>query len=128
MPGEDIVVIHVCDENRSVKRDFSCKRNILIKHMRYFESFLKENGEYDDIDISVHCDVDIFEWLITYIHQPDKPPPLDRTIIVSILISSDFLQMEPLVQRCLEFVAQHLSDIVRLPIDLSCVNDHLLAR
>ena len=69
-PGtEDVVLIHVCDENRQVSKDFCCKRNILVKHMRYFERFLAENENgYDDIDISVHCDVEIFEWLMSYIH------------------------------------------------------------
>ena len=68
--SDDIVVIHVCDENRQVSKDFCCKRNILVKNMKYFERFLAENENgYDDIDISVHCDVEIFEWLMTYIHE-----------------------------------------------------------
>ena len=71
--SEDVVVIHVCDETRQISKDFCCKRDILVKHMKYFEKFLQENESgYDDIDISVHCDVDIFEWLMSYIHKPDK--------------------------------------------------------
>ena len=94
---DDIVVIHVCDENRHISKDFCCKRDVLVKSMKYFENFLAENENgYDDIDISVHCDVEIFEWLMAYIHERDKPPSLEKSIVVSILISSEFLQMESL--------------------------------
>ena len=40
---EDLVVIHVCDETRQISKDFCCKRDILVKHMKYFEKFLQEN-------------------------------------------------------------------------------------
>ena len=125
--AEDVVLIHVCDENRQLSKDFCCKRNILVKHMRYFERFLAENENgYDDIDISVHCDVEIFEWLMSFIHEPDKPPVLDKAIVVSILISSEFLQMETLVDLCLDHIAASLGEIIRLPIDLSCISDKLV--
>jgi hypothetical protein len=124
---DDIVLIHVCDENRQTTKDFCCKRNILVCHMKYFEGFLAENENgYDDIDISVHCDVDIFEWLMHYIHSPDEPPPFDKCLVISILISSDFLQMVSLVDLCLKFVSQNLTDIIKLPIDLSCISEKLL--
>jgi hypothetical protein len=128
VPGEgNIVVIHVCDESRNTTKDFCCKRNILVKHMEYFDKFLAENENgYDDIDISVHCDIEIFEWLMCYIHEPDNPPTLDRAIVVSILISSEFLQMESLVDICLEHVGNNLSEIIKLPIDLSCISESLI--
>lgn len=126
---DDIVLIHVCDENRQITKDFCCKRNILVEHMKYFESFLAENETgYEDIDISVHCDVEIFEWLMSYIHRPNRPPPLEKALVVSILISSDFLQMDTLVDMCLSQIAQHLGDIIKLPIDLSCISERLLNR
>lgn len=128
-PGglDDVVVIHVCDENRQVNRDFCCKRDILVRHMKYFENFLAENENgYDDIDISVHCDVEIFDWLMAYIHLPESHPPLDKAIVVSILISSEFLQMDVLVELCLEHIANNLNDIVKLPIDLSCISEKLI--
>jgi hypothetical protein len=114
---------------RQVTRDFCCKRDILVEHMKYFETFLAENDNgYEDIDISVHCDVEIFEWLMTYIHKPFQPPPLEKPLVVSILISSDFLHMEPLVELCLNQIAQNLGDIIKLPIDLSCISEKLLNR
>lgn len=124
---DDIVVIHVADENRGISKDFYCKRDILVKHMKYFEAFLAENENgYDDIDISVHCDVEIFEWLMAYIHEPDTPPNLEKTMVVSILISSEFLQMDVLVDICLQHISANLTDIIKLPIDLSCISEKLI--
>lgn len=40
--------------------------------MKYFESHAKD-GYQDDLDISVHCDVAIFEWLMRYIHNKSDP-------------------------------------------------------
>jgi len=39
--------------------------------MRYFEQYLKDDKSGDQLDISVHCDVKIFEWLMKYVdyHQ-----------------------------------------------------------
>lgn len=128
--NHDMVVIHVCDENQQISKDFCCKREILVNSMKYFEKFLSESeGGYDDIDISVHCDAEIFEWLMTYIHEKDiNPPKIDKSIIVSILISSDFLQMDALVEQCIQHIAVNLNDIVKLPIDLSCISEKLVNR
>jgi hypothetical protein len=62
----DCIVITVHDDIRKIKRDFKCKRAMLLNHMKYFEQNLKgELGE--QLDISVHCDVKIFEWLVKYV-------------------------------------------------------------
>lgn len=134
---EDVVIIHVCDETQQITRDFCCKRSLLTQHMKYFQKFLNphegsngNNGEggYDDIDISVHCDVEIFEWLMSYIHDAANPPKIDKSIIVSILISSEFLQMDSLVEHCIQQMVVSLNDIVKLPIDLSCISEKLVNR
>ena len=129
---DDLVIIHVYDETRQINRDFSCKRNLLVTHMKYFETFLTENennNNYEDIDISVHCDVEIFDWLMKYIENVDlKPPILEKSVVISILISSEFLQMDRLVDYCLEFIMSCLSDIIKLPIDLSCISEKLVNR
>jgi Domain of unknown function (DUF3342) len=94
--------------------------------MKYFEHFLAENDDSHDLDISVHCDVEIFEWLMNYIHNPCLNPLLDSSILVSILISSDFLLMDSLVDICLKNIAGRLQEFVKLPIDLSCISDKLV--
>ena len=94
--------------------------------MKYFERFLAENDDSYDLDISVHCDVEIFEWLMNYVHNPCPHPVIDSSILVSILISSDFLLMDSLVDICLENIASRLQEFVKLPIDLSCISDKLV--
>lgn len=65
---------------------------LLLTHMSYFAPYLADERRFEEIDISVHCDVHIFEWLMEYIHQPAKPPTLDPGSVISVLISADFLQ------------------------------------
>lgn len=55
------------DENRQISRDFYCYKAHLQKYMLYFQPFLKEGQNIEDIDISVHCDVKIFDWLLKYL-------------------------------------------------------------
>jgi hypothetical protein len=49
-------------------------------------------------------------------------PKLDIKNVISILISSDFLQMKVLVDECINFVVDNVHDVVRLPIDMNCLN------
>ena len=94
--------------------------------MKYFEKYLSDSKSADDIDISVHCDINIFDWLMRYIHR--KEPAIEVKNSVSILISSEFLQMAELVDKALSFVARNLNDIIQLPIDMNCVNSALQKR
>ena len=50
-------MIHVCDDNRRINRDFYCSRELLLKHMTYFTPYLADERRFEEIDISVHCDV-----------------------------------------------------------------------
>ena len=114
MKAPEMITIHVFDENRKVNKNFDCEKELLVTHMKYFEKYLTEATSVDDIDISVHCDIKIFEWLMKYLQgiNPQKPqqasdepvPKLDIKNVISILISSDFLQMATLVQECINFV------------------------
>lgn len=119
-----IIVIHVCDEARHLTKDFECNRNDLLKGMTYFKDYL-DGTEDEDVDISVHCDLKIFEWLVGYISQETKPQ-LRTKQLVSILISSQFLGMQDLVSQCINYFYVNTNDILKLPIDLSCMNDELI--
>ena len=55
------------DELRKMKKNFKCKWKIIKSHMCYFEQYLKDENSNEQLDISVHCDVKIFEWLIKYV-------------------------------------------------------------
>ena len=54
------IVIHINDDPRGINRDFTCDRATLLKHMKYFETYLDPEGGKQpagaDVDISVHCD------------------------------------------------------------------------
>ena len=48
--------------------------------------------------------------------------------IVSILISSEFLGIDDLVEKCLVYTAKHLEEVIKIPIDLSCLTQALVDR
>nr|XP_023412933.1 uncharacterized protein KIAA1841 homolog [Loxodonta africana] len=98
------MVIHVCDEAKNLKEDFICPRDLLISEMKYFAEYLSVDVQrWEEVDISVHCDVHIFNWLIKYVKRNTKEnkdcemPSLEPGNVISILISSEFLKMDSLV-------------------------------
>lgn len=109
-----------------MNKDFRCDRVLLLQNMKYFEKYLHDSKSIDDIDISVHCDINIFDWLMRYIHK--KEPKLEVKNSISILISSDFLQMGHLINESIAFVAQNLQEIISLPIDMNCMNSALIKK
>jgi hypothetical protein len=109
-----------------MNKDFKCDRTLLLNNMKYFEKYLADSKNLDDIDISVHCDINIFDWLMRYVHK--KEPKLEIKNSVSILISSDFLQMAPLVEESVQFVSKNIHEIVTLPIDMNCLNSVLIKK
>ncbi|KAF1790998.1 Protein of unknown function DUF3342 [Phytophthora cactorum] len=46
------VVIHVFDEYRKSSKEFTCQRDLLLAKMKYFQAYLNEANEHDEIDIS----------------------------------------------------------------------------
>ena len=67
------MVIHVCDEAKNLKEDFICPRDLLISEMKYFAEYLSVDAQrWEEVDISVHCDVHIFNWLIKYVKRNTK--------------------------------------------------------
>jgi hypothetical protein len=75
----------------------------------------------------VHCDIKIFEWLMRYL-KDNHEPQLDLKNVISILISSDFLGMAKLVEECVGFVKTNLHNVVKLPIDMNCLNSSLIKK
>ncbi|XP_072024179.1 SANT and BTB domain regulator of class switch recombination-like [Amphiura filiformis] len=129
------MVIHVCDEAKNVKRDFQCPRDLLIVEMRYFAEYLSTEAQrWEEVDISVHCDVQIFQWLMRYVKRNSietmgmEMPKLEPTNVISILISSDFLKMDSLVTECIHYCHKNMSAIVATPCNMNCINDRLCVR
>lgn len=90
------VVIHVCDEVKGVSRDFNCQQKLLVAKMGYFAD-VTAGQRLEDMDISVHCDLQIFEWLMRWVKREtvsqEMWPILDSTNVVPILVSASFLQV-----------------------------------
>ncbi|XP_029107063.1 uncharacterized protein KIAA1841 homolog isoform X1 [Scleropages formosus] len=131
------MVIHVCDEAKGVRQDFVCPRNLLVSEMKYFAEYLSTDAQrWDEVDISVHCDVHIFDWLMNYVrrHAGDGDgggggrPKLEPSNVISILISSEFLKMETLVEECVRYCHAHMSAILATPCNMSCINSNLATR
>lgn len=69
---KDSIMIHVIDDSKNEKRDFTFSRSLLVKYMKYFDRCLKKISDNDEIDISIHCDAVIFEWLLNYIFAMEE--------------------------------------------------------
>lgn len=134
-PRDPNMVIHVCDETKNLKQDFTCPRDLLVKEMRYFAEYLSVDAQrWEEVDISVHCDVQIFDWLMNYVRRnsaeggaKDKPR-LEPSNVISILISSEFLKMDTLVEECILYCHKHMSAIVATPCNMNCINSNLATR
>jgi len=111
-------------KNKKVERDFRCKKDILLREMKYFEKHLKMTDSADDIDISVHCDIKIFEWLMDYLNNVNSG--LEVKYAIPIFISAEFLVMHRLSQECIKFIVDNISEIVKTNIDMSCLNQPAL--
>ncbi|XP_078452580.1 SANT and BTB domain regulator of class switch recombination isoform X2 [Lampetra fluviatilis] len=129
------MVIHVCDEARGVKRDFSCPRQLLVQEMRYFSEYLSmEAQRWEDVDISVHCDAHIFDWLMRYVKRNTRladrgeQPQLEPNNVISILISSEFLKMDSLVEECVRYCHARMADVVSAPSNMNCIGEELVMR
>ncbi|XP_061084376.1 SANT and BTB domain regulator of class switch recombination isoform X2 [Conger conger] len=128
------MVIHVCDEAKNLKQDFVCPRNLLVSEMRYFAEYLSVDAQrWEEVDISVHCDIQIFHWLMNYVKRNGETeesdvPKLEPSNVISILISSEFLKMDALVEECIQFCHKNMSAIVATPCNMNCINTNLATR
>lgn len=93
------MIIHVCDEVKATSKDFSCPQRLLVTKMGYFAD-VTAGQRLEDMDISVHCDLQIFEWLMRWIKKDtlseEMWPLLDSTNVIPILVSAGFLQVNKL--------------------------------
>lgn len=129
---EPELTIHVCDEVKGVSRDFTCPQKLLVSKMGYFAD-ITSGQKLEDMDISVHCDLEIFDWLIKWVKKEmlasqENWPKLSAANVIPILVSASFLQMEPLLLDCLSYCHAHLSEIVKVSPNLGCLNDNIITR
>lgn len=123
------MTIHVTDDKKGVYKDFSCPKDVLLSQMKYFEKHLNMADSPQDIDISVQCDIDIFEWLMKYVKkQKNQEPLLELQNVVPILISGDFLEMRVLVEECAKFMATNLQLMTKVPLDMSNISQFAISK
>ena len=67
--AKESVIIHVQDDWKNLKKNYVCKKDVLLTEMKYFDSKLWLDEPSEDIDITVQCDLDVFEWLMKYIRK-----------------------------------------------------------
>lgn len=48
--------------------------------------------------------------------------------VVSLLVSSEFLQMESLMNECLVYFRDHFRTVMKVPLDISCLSDTLISK
>lgn len=100
--------------------------------MCYFAE-VTSGQKLDEMDITIHCDVVIFDWLMrwvkkdTLINKKDFPV-LESNNVVPIMVSAAFLQMEPLLETCLIYCHDNITEVLKTNAVLSCLNDSLLTR
>jgi hypothetical protein len=81
--------------------------------MAYFNSILADYAAHDKINVTIHCDVAVFSWLLDYIFETesariansgDLKPRIDNRSVVPLLISAEFLGFKPVVKDAIEFL------------------------
>ncbi|XP_011500121.1 PREDICTED: uncharacterized protein KIAA1841 homolog [Ceratosolen solmsi marchali] len=128
---ETEVEIHVCDEVKNIKKNFRCPQRLLIQKMCYFAD-VTTGQKLEEMDISVHCDVVIFDWLMRWVKKDiiktSEWPVLEAHNVIPIMVSASFLQMYPLLESCLIYCHINMSEILKTTTILTCLNDNLLTK
>lgn len=62
-----VVAINVSDEGRGQTVSFTCEAQLLVSSMAYFRAYLGPIPPGQDLEISVHCEIPIFDWLLKFI-------------------------------------------------------------
>lgn len=122
------VNINVIDDVRKIQEIFVCPCNILIKKMPYFERFFTFGRSVEDVQISVHCDLEVFKRLMYFIGEGNNEFSLDPKYAIHILVSAHFLQMEGLVDICLQYCHENMNAILETSCPVGSLNDNLVER
>ncbi|XP_065562541.1 SANT and BTB domain regulator of class switch recombination-like [Artemia franciscana] len=125
------VTIQCRDDGKNLSKNFQCRSWSLLKEMPYFSKAIK-GQDLSDVDIKVHCDVNVFDWLIRWIESQQyrslETPGLEPTNVVPIMVSASFLEMEKLVQLCLNYCHVNIHEVLATTQSFGCVSDELFQR
>ena len=111
--------INVVDNFKCQKQAFSVSRSLLTKHMAYFNKVLADYAPHDKINITIHCDVGVFSWLLDYIFELEAAkitnsdlvtkPYIENRTVVPLLISAEFLGFKLVVQDAIDFIVENFN-------------------
>lgn len=124
--NKESVIIHVQDDWKNLKKNYICKKEVLLSEMKYFDTKLRLDEPSEDIDITVQCDLDVFEWLMKFIRK--EKPVLNGQNVIPILVSADYLLMSALIDDCAVFISQNLNEMVNVPIDMSNISSESMKK
>ena len=105
--------------------------------MKYFETYFRKSStrksskklDNQREEILIHCDCSIFEWLISFMENPNEVAKLDLSMVLPVLIASDFLMMERAISFCISYISKNIHDLFHhASISLSCLKESLLTR
>jgi len=81
--------------------------------MKCFGKYIKSKIKcIEDLEITVHCQISTFKWLVDYTNNPSKNWVLDMKNIHSILTSSDYLDMPKLSNLWVEFIVDNIQSLL----------------
>jgi hypothetical protein len=114
----DCVLIYVFDESRNQTRTFVSTKTMLLREMKYFVPMMSNavmiyNEQFGKkvYEIDVHSDILVFEWLMDYCDK--QTITLQADTVISVLISSSFLQMDKLEAICIEYIKDNLANVIQ---------------
>lgn len=124
-PTPDHITIRVIDDAHGLTKNFICPASLLLTSMTYFRDNLSSyQDNWQEIDISVHCDLQVFSWLMQYIMSSStRPPPkLDAKRVFSVLVSSEYLGMPHLVNTCIQYISENINAVLAMHTSTECLN------
>ena len=128
MVAEQQVRIIVTDLPKRQTRTFQCDVQSVKKTMSYFCRVieLQQAGlqPTELLTIHVNCDITIFAWLMEYISN--QYPAFSVQNVVSLILSSHFLQMDTLRSDASDFLVANLATVLLSDVNMECVPNSLL--
>ena len=105
--------------NHQSKMVFTCPYDLLVTKIPYFKSEFQKvkynSSDFEKLEISVQCDIKIFQQLLAFIKSDEKKLPDIRSneSLVSLLIASNHLRMESFLDLALVKLAEKLPMMIK---------------
>lgn len=91
-----------------------------MAEMHFFHEYFGNSDNASHTSITVFCDIGTFKWLLQYMNA-NEACLLDGNNVLSILVSSEFLQMPTLASRCIDFFCSRIDEITGVIANIDCI-------